>query len=68
MTLGFLNIGTPELIVLSLPLGLIPCIWGYRAGSKRSIGGALGLLLGLLFSYVGVIVVYLTPPIQQVAD
>ncbi|RYY35703.1 MAG: SHOCT domain-containing protein [Sphingobacteriaceae bacterium] len=58
-----MGLGTPELIMLLLMgsfLGLIPAIWGYYAGSQRSIGGGVGLILGLVFSYLGVLVVYLT--------
>jgi|GEM_PF-1736673 len=69
MTLGFLNLGVPEIILILIifyfPFGIIPLIWGYRAGSKRSIGAIVGLLLGLSLSYIGVIIVYLTPLVQQ---
>jgi len=40
---------------------LIPLILGYKIGAKRITGSVVGLLAGLCFSYLGVIVLYFMP-------
>ena len=44
---------------------VIPAIWGYRVGAKRSIGALVGLLLGFFLSYIGIIIIYLMPLSKQ---
>jgi len=57
-----MSLGAPEIIVISLVFGIYAIfpVWGYIAGSERSIGGAGSLLLGLFFSLLGIIIVYCT--------
>jgi len=40
-------------------------IWGFIAGSKRSVGGVGGLLLGLCLNIIGIIIIYLTKKIDK---
>ena len=64
----FLNVSPIVLLILFiLFLGymLIFPVWGYRAGSKRTIGGAGGLLLGLFFNLLGILIVYCTNKTSQ---
>ena len=62
-----MGLGAPEIILILMASGalFIPAIWGYNAGSERSIGAVGGLLLGLFFSFIGVIIVYLTPRVNN---
>jgi hypothetical protein len=63
-----MGLGAPEIILIIIAFGgmwFIPAIWGYNAGSKRTIGSAGGLLLGLFFSLLGVIIVYCTRRIDE---
>jgi hypothetical protein len=53
------------LLFFIVPFAIIFPIWGYRAGSKRTIGAAGGLLLGLFFNFIGIIIVYCTNPVEQ---
>ena len=55
-----------HLVILVIPLFFVIFpIWGYRAGSKRAIGPIGGLLLGLFFNIVGILVVYCSNPVEQ---
>ncbi|SEP42461.1 SHOCT domain-containing protein [Mucilaginibacter sp. OK283] len=63
-----MGIGAPEIILIIIAFGgmwFIPAIWGYNAGSKRTIGSVGGLLLGLFLSIFGVIIVYCTRRIDE---
>lgn len=62
-----MGLGAPEIILIltALLLLLIFPVWGYRAGSKRTIGGAGGLLLGVFFNLLGVAIVYCTSKIDE---
>ncbi len=40
-------------------------IWGFIAGSKRSVGKVGGLVLGLFLNIVGIIIIYLTKKIDK---
>jgi hypothetical protein len=62
-----MGLGAPEiiLIIIASLIWLIPAIWGYNAGSARTIGSVGGLLLGLFFSILGVIIVYCTRRIDE---
>lgn len=55
-------LGAPEIIVILMFFGIYAIfpVWGYVAGSKRSIGAAGGLLLGFFLSLLGIIIVYCT--------
>jgi uncharacterized membrane protein len=57
------GLGTPEIILILFAFAIVvlPVYLGYVAGSQRTIGGPVGLLLGLCFSYIGLIIVYLFP-------
>lgn len=62
MLLSF-GLGGGEIVIILLiliTLLIIP-FWGYKAGSVRTIGGGLGLLLALFLSILGVFIVYLFP-------
>ncbi|CAN5493727.1 hypothetical protein BH09BAC6_BH09BAC6_21880 [soil metagenome] len=56
------GLGAPEIILIfiALTIVLLPAVWGYNAGSKRTIGATGGLLLGLFLSLFGVLIVYCT--------
>ena len=58
----FLNIGAPEIILILIVLGLFILfpVWGYNAGSKRTVGSVGGLLLGLFLGLIGIIIIYCT--------
>lgn len=60
-----INIYEIILILIALFLLVIFPVWGYRAGSKRTIGSTGGLLLGLFLSWIGVIIVYCTKRIDN---
>lgn len=62
------GLGTREIILIMAALAILflPAYLGYIAGCKRTIGGPAGLLLGLFFSYIGLLIVYLSPVIQPV--
>ncbi|TWR30304.1 SHOCT domain-containing protein [Mucilaginibacter pallidiroseus] len=62
------GLGAPEIILIMAALAILflPAYLGYVAGSKRTIGGPAGLLLGLFFSYIGLIIVYILPITQPV--
>lgn len=57
-----MGLGATEIILLIIALGIwmIPAVWGYIEGTKRTIGGGVGLILGLFLSFLGVIIVYCT--------
>jgi uncharacterized membrane protein len=64
------GLGAPEIILVIVSLVsfgsiIIFPVWGYNAGSKRTIGAIPGLFLGLLLNFIGIIIVYCTP---KVAD
>lgn len=64
------NLAEGFMIIIGLIIFLVPAIWGYNAGAKRSVGGGMGLVLGLFLSYLGVLIVYLSPrvtvaPVQR---
>jgi hypothetical protein len=40
-------------------------VWGYKAGSNRTIGPTAGLVLGLFLNWIGIIIVYCTPRINE---
>jgi uncharacterized membrane protein len=60
-------LGTPEIIIIVIViLGiyvLFP-IWGYRAGSKRTMGPIVGMLLGAVLGIIGIIIIYCTPRVK----
>ncbi|WPU99437.1 SHOCT domain-containing protein [Mucilaginibacter sp. cycad4] len=65
------GLGAPEIILIVIALGLMlgyailfP-VWGYNAGSKRTIGAVPGLFLGLFLNFIGIIIVYCSPRIQN---
>jgi hypothetical protein len=58
-----MGLGAPEILLL-LCAFIFP-VWGYRAGSKRTIGGVLGLLLGFFLNFIGIIIIYFTPLVQD---
>lgn len=62
-----MGIGTPEIIIILLFLAfyVIFPIWGYKEGSKRTIGATLGLLLGVFLGFIGIIIVYCTPKVKE---
>jgi len=74
------SLGAPEIILIIIALGLLLLfpIWGYNAGSKRTVGPVGGLFLGLFLGLIGIIIVYCTnsvdeprpfyPPSQSAAD
>jgi Short C-terminal domain len=57
----------PQHIILLFIFGFIFIgpIWGYRAGSKRTIGGGFGLILGLFLGVIGVAIVYCSNKVDQ---
>jgi uncharacterized membrane protein len=64
------GLGAPEIILVivslvSLGSIIIFPVWGYNAGSKRTIGAVPGLLLGLFLNFIGIVIVYCTPRIQN---
>lgn len=59
--------GAPEVILILIVLGffvLFP-IWGYNAGSKRTIGAVGGLLLGLFLGIIGILIIYSTSKVDN---
>ncbi|WP_426669333.1 SHOCT domain-containing protein [Mucilaginibacter sp. McL0603] len=56
------SLGAPEIILILIVLGLFALfpVWGYRAGSKRTVGPVGGLLLGLFLGLIGIIIIYCT--------
>jgi len=60
-------LGTQEiiLIIVVLLLWAIPAIWGYKEGEKRTIGDIGGLLLGLVLGFIGIIIIYCLPKIEE---
>jgi|SRR5476651_159341 len=60
-------LGTPEiiLIIVVLLLCALPAIWGYREGEKRTTGAIGGLLLGLFLGFIGIIIIYCMPKIEE---
>jgi len=61
------GLGAPEIILIIIALGILvlPAVWAYKEGSKRTIGPGVGLLLGLLFSFLGVLIVYCTKRLDE---
>lgn len=54
-----------HIIILFVVVGpVVGAIWGYSAGSTRTIGSTGGLLLGLFLGFLGVLIVYCTGKIQ----
>lgn len=62
-----MGLGAPEIIVIIIAFSffLVPAALGYSAGSKRMIGPVGGLLLGLFFNLLGLIIVYCTRRIDE---
>lgn len=59
-------IGAPELMLILVAGGIILStvifsIWGYKEGKKREIGATAGFLLGFFISWIGIIIVYISP-------
>ena len=61
------GLGAPEIILILIAFGIMIIfpVWGYRAGSNRAIGPIGGLLLGLFLNWIGIIIVYCTPRINE---
>lgn len=62
------GLGAPEIILVivsfvSLGLIILFPVWGYNAGSKRTIGAVPGMFLGLFLSFIGIVIVYCTPKV-----
>lgn len=55
--------GGSEIIVIFFIV--ITALIGYRAGSKRKIGGPLGLLLTLFLNVIGLIIIWCSPKIDD---
>lgn len=58
------GLGAPEIILLLFVAGgfwLLPLFIGYSMGSKRTIGGLGGLLLGFFLSYLGIVILAFIP-------
>jgi hypothetical protein len=54
------------ILILIFLLSIVICpVWGYKAGSKRTIGSTGGLLLSLFLGVFGIIIVYLTKRIDE---
>ncbi len=63
-----MSLGAPEIIIIviiGLGIYLLFPIWGYRAGSKRTVGPFVGLLLGAVLGIIGIIIIYCTPRITE---
>ena len=62
-----MGLGAPEIIIILIILCfyLVFPVWGYIAGSKRTAGPILGLLLGVFLNIVGIIIIYCTPKINE---
>ncbi|MNK06667.1 hypothetical protein D3C87_245660 [compost metagenome] len=56
--------GGIELVVILLII-IITALIGYRAGSERKIGGPLGLLLTLFLNFIGLIIIWCSPRIDE---
>lgn len=65
------GLGAPEIILIIVAFGLMAGfaivfpIWGYRAGAKRTIGAVPGLFLALFLNFIGLIIIYCSPKIQD---
>jgi hypothetical protein len=65
------GLGAPEIILIIVAFTLMAVfavaipIWGYKAGSNRTIGAVPGLFLALFLSFIGILVIYCTPKIQN---
>ena len=63
-----MSLGAPEIIIIViiiLGIYLLFPIWGYNAGSKRTIGPIVGLLLGAVLGIIGIIIIYCTPRVDE---
>ncbi|AYL98542.1 SHOCT domain-containing protein [Mucilaginibacter celer] len=67
-----MGLGAPEIILIIVAFGILSVfavifpIWGYKAGSVRKIGAVPGLLLGLFLNFIGIIIVYSSPKIENI--
>lgn len=52
-------------ILFFLIIWLLFALWGYNAGSKRRIGSGMGLVLGLILGFIGVIIVLVSPKLDD---
>lgn len=61
------SLGAPEIILILIALGLFVLfpVWGYRAGSKRTVGPVGGVLLGLFLGIIGIIIIYCTGRVYE---
>jgi len=48
-------------IIITVAVYIMLLHEGYRAGESRSMGGIGGLILVILFSWLGLIFIYLSP-------
>lgn len=48
-------------LIVSITVTFLLLYEGYRAGQSRSMGGVGGFILVLLFSWLGLIFIYLSP-------
>jgi hypothetical protein len=53
------------IILIMLSCFVLFPVWGYNAGSKRTIGPVGGLLLGFFLGIIGIIIVYCTSTVTQ---
>jgi hypothetical protein len=62
-----MGLGAPELILIMCVFGffLIFPIWGYKEGSKRTVGSTGGLLLGLFLGIIGILIIYGSRSIEE---
>ena len=65
MILGFMgDLFSSDFLIIVITFLIFPlspvafAYWGYKEGGKRTIGASTGLVLGLLLSFVGIIIVY----------
>ncbi|HEY2581967.1 MAG TPA: SHOCT domain-containing protein [Mucilaginibacter sp.] len=61
------SLGAAEitLILIAFIMSIVPAVLGYKEGSKRTTGAAGGLILGFLFSFLGVLIVYCSRRIDE---